>query len=246
MDSSKKYAAEFIGTFALVFVGTGCGTLAASYIGALGVAFAFGLTVLMMVYAVGHISGCHINPAITLAMLLNRKIGGRDAAIYIVVQCIGAVVASALVFVIASGTPGYHVDITGLAQNGYEGASPGGYGLAAGFVTEVVITFLFLIVIFGATSEGAPKGFAGIPIGLALAILLSFSIPVTNGSLNPARSLGPAVMVAVAGGGTTALSQVWLFWAAPIIGALLAALVWSFVLERPERPAVMQAPKVQP
>ena len=228
MSDTQKYLAELLGTFVLVFVGTGAAVIAGKSIGFLGIALAFGLAVLIMVYAIGSISGCHINPAITIAMLVNGKIGSKDAVIYIIVQCIGAVIASALLLAIMTGSPAYNLATDGLAQNGYGTASPGGFSMASGFITEVIITFIFLMVIFGATSKAAPAGFAGIPIGLTLTALLLAAIPVTSGSLNPARSLGPAL---IAGG--TALSQLWLFIIAPIIGAVIAALVWKYLFEGP-------------
>lgn len=228
MSDTQKYLAELLGTFVLVFVGTGAAVIAGKSIGFLGIALAFGLAVLIMVYAIGSISGCHINPAITIAMLVNGKIGSKDAVIYIIVQCIGAVIASALLLAIMTGSPAYNLATDGLAQNGYGTASPGGFSMASGFITEVIITFIFLMVIFGATSKAAPAGFAGIPIGLTLTALLLAAIPVTSGSLNPARSLAPAL---IAGG--TALSQLWLFIIAPIIGAVIAALVWKYLFEGP-------------
>jgi aquaporin Z len=179
-----------------------------------------------MVYAVGKISGCHINPAITIAMLLNGKIPSKDAIIYIVVQCIGAIVASALLLTIMTGLPGYEVAPANLSANGYGTGYLGGYSLTSAFITEVVTTFIFLIVIFGATSSKAPAGFTGIAIGLSLAMIHMVTIPITGTSVNPARSLGPAV---VAGG--IALSQLWLFIVAPLIGAVIAAVAWKYLFE---------------
>ncbi len=225
-SDARKYAAELIGTFALVFIGCGSAVLAGKYIGFVGISFAFGLAVAAMVYAIGGISGCHINPAITLAMLAAGKTKARDAVVYIVVQCVGALLASAVLFYIATGLPSYDIAVNGLGQNGYDAHSPAGYSLQAALAAEVVLTFLFLTVIFGATSERAPAGFAGMAIGLSLVFIHLVGIPVTGTSVNPARSLGPAL---VAGG--DALSQLWLFWAAPLIGALLAALVWVSVFE---------------
>jgi aquaporin Z len=222
----KKYLAECIGTLVLVFIGCGSAVIAGKEVGFLGIALAFGIAVLVMVYAIGPISGCHINPAITVAMLANGKINGRDAGLYIVSQCIGAIVGAVLLYSIAAGLPGYDIAVSGLGQNGYGSASPGGYPLESGFIAEVVFTFIFLLVIFGATSRDAPAGFAGIAIGLSLAIIHIVGIPVTGVSVNPARSLGPAL---IAGG--TALSQLWLFILAPVIGAVLAALVWKYLLE---------------
>ena len=226
MNDMKKYLAELLGTFVLVFMGTGSAVVAGKYIGFLGISLAFGISVLVMVYAIGHISGCHINPAITIAMLLNGKISARDAVIYIIVQSIGAVIASVLLLNIMAGFPGYDLAANGLGQNGYGAASPAGFSLASGFITEIVLTFIFLIVIFGSTSKNAPSGFAGIPIGFTLSIIHMVGIPITGTSVNPARSLGPAL---VAGG--TALSQLWVFIIAPIIGAVFAALVWKYLFE---------------
>lgn len=226
MNDMKKYLAELLGTFVLVFMGTGSAVVAGKYIGFLGISLAFGISVLVMVYAIGHISGCHINPAITIAMLLNGKIPAKDAVIYIIVQSIGAIIASVLLLNIMAGFPGYDLATNGLGQNGYGAASPAGFAMASGFIAEVVLTFIFLIVIFGSTSKNAPAGFAGIPIGFALAIIHMVGIPITGTSVNPARSLGPAL---VAGG--TALSQLWVFVVAPIIGAVFAALVWRYLFE---------------
>lgn len=224
----RKYVAELLGTMALVFFGCSAVVLAGGRIGYLGISFAFGMVVMVMVYAIGSISGCHINPAITLAMLAARKISVRDAAIYIVVQCIGAVIGAEMLLWIALGLPGYTLTGDGLGQNGYGAHSPGGFDLQSGFIAEVVLTFFFLLSIFGATSKDAPKGFAGVGIGFTLFIVHLVGIPVTGTSVNPARSLGPAVLV-----GGEALDQLWLFWVAPIMGAMLAALVWKFGLEPP-------------
>jgi aquaporin Z len=232
MCETKKYLAELIGTFVLVFLGTGSAVIAGKSIGVLGIALAFGIAVLVMVYAIGSISGCHINPAITLAMLVNGKIGGRDAAIYIVVQCIGAIVASVLLFAIMTGDPTYNIVTDGLGQNRYGALSPGGYSLVSGLIAEVILTFIFLMVIFGATSKTAPAGFAGIAIGLSLTTVHLVGIMITGTSVNPARSLGPALIV-----GGTALSQLWLFIVAPIIGALIAAMVWKHLFEGCATPA---------
>ncbi len=220
----KKYAAELFGTFVLVLTGTGAAVIAGSRIGYYGIAFAFGLSLLAMVYAIGSISGCHINPAVSISMLARRKIGAGDAVLYIVFQCIGAIVASAVVYAIAVGNPAYSLAANGLGQNGYDAASPTGFTLASVFIAEVVLTFIFLLVIHGSTSEKVPKGFAGISIGLSLVLVHLVGIPISGTSVNPARSLGPAVIV-----GGTALSQLWLFWVAPIIGGLLAAAVWRLL-----------------
>jgi aquaporin Z len=232
MNDMKKYLAELLGTFVLVFIGTGSAVVAGKYIGFLGIALAFGISVLVMVYAIGQISGCHINPAITIAMLVNGKIPAKDAVIYIIVQCIGAIIASVLLLTIMTGFPGYDLATNGLGQNGYGTASPAGYSLASGFIAEVVLTFIFLMVIFGATSKNAPAGFAGIPIGFALAIIHMVGIPITGTSVNPARSLGPALVV-----GGTALAQLWMFILAPVIGAVIAAVAWKYLFEDSGSPA---------
>jgi len=224
VSNSKKYVAELVGTFVLVFIGCGSATLAGKYIGFVGIAFAFGLSLLAMVYAIGNISGCHINPAVSISMLASGKMKPKDAAIYVVMQCLGAVVAAAVVYAVALGNPGYSLAVNGLGQNGYGAASPGGFSMISGFVAEVSLTFIFLLVIYGSTSEAVPKGFAGIPIGLSLVLIHLVGIPITGTSVNPARSLGPAVIV-----GGIALSQLWLFWVAPIIGGLLAAALWRFL-----------------
>ena len=226
VSDNRKYTAELIGTFVLVLMGTGSAVIAGKYIGFLGIALAFGLSLLVMAYAIGNISGCHINPAVTISMLVAGKIKAKDAVIYIVVQCIGAVVASAVLYAIAIGNPSYSLAINGLGQNGYDAASPGGYNMISALIAEVVFTFIFLMVIHGSTSEKVPKGFAGIPIGFSLALIHIVCIPIDGTSVNPARSLGPAVIV-----GGTALSQLWLFWVAPIIGGLIAALVWRLFKE---------------
>jgi aquaporin Z len=204
----------------------GCGsvTLAGKYIGFVGIAFAFGLSVLAMVYAIGGVSGCHINPAISISMLASGKMKPKETAIYVIVQCVGAVIAAGVLYVVALGNPGYSLAVNGLGQNGYGAASPGGFSMTSGFIAEIILTFIFLLVIYGSTSEHVPKGFAGIPIGLSLVLIHLVGIPITGTSVNPARSLGPALIV-----GGTALSQLWLFWVAPIIGGLLAAALWRFL-----------------
>jgi aquaporin Z len=220
----KKYVAEFLGTFVLVFMGCGSAVLAGRYIGFVGISFAFGLSVLAMAYAIGGISGCHINPAVSISMLAAGKMKAKDTVIYIIMQCIGAIVAAAVLYAIALGMPGYTLAAGGLGQNGYDAASPYRFSMRSGFMAEVLLTFIFLLVIFGSTSDKAPKGFAGISIGLSLVLIHLVGIPITGTSVNPARSLGPALIV-----GGTALNQLWLFWAAPIIGGILAAAVWRLL-----------------
>ncbi|HML03728.1 MAG TPA: aquaporin Z [Candidatus Bathyarchaeia archaeon] len=227
----KKYVAELLGTFVLVFAGCGSVVGAKLLMGPqawmgiwVGVAFAFGLSLLVMVYAIGNISGCHINPAVSISMLAAGKMKARDTVAYIVAQCVGATVAAAVLYVIASGNSRYSLTAYGLGQNGYGSASPAGFSVTSAFIAELVLTFIFLLVIHGSTSEKAPKYFAGISIGFSLVLIHLVGIPITGTSVNPARSLGPAVIV-----GGTAISQLWLFWVAPIIGALLAAAVYRFL-----------------
>jgi aquaporin Z len=226
-NNLEKYAAELIGTFVLVLIGCGSAVIAGSQIGFLGIALAFGFSVLVMVYAIGGISGCHINPAITLAMLVAGKIKLNNAIGYVISQSIGAILASVVLLLIMSGNPSYSLAVNGLGQNGYGPNYLGGYSIISAFITEVVMTMIFLLVIFGATSKHAPAGFAGIAIGIALVMIHLVSIPITGTSVNPARSLGPAL---VAGG--QALAQLPLFIIAPCIGGILAALIWAFVLDR--------------
>ena len=228
-DMSRRVIAEFFGTFWLVFGGCGAAVLAAGFpnfgIGFLGVAFAFGLTVLTMAYAVGHISGGHFNPAVTIGLWSAGRCANKHVIPYIVVQVIAAIAAAAVLWVIASGQPGW---VPGrFAANGYGDLSPGKYGLGACFVCEVVMTFFFLFVIIGTTSKGAATGFAGIPIGLALTLIHLVSIPVTNTSVNPARSTGPALFA-----GGAYIGQLWLFWVAPILGAVIAGLLTRYMYER--------------
>jgi aquaporin Z len=232
MGESRKYIAELIGTFVLVFIGCGSAVLAGAVpfgIGYLGIAFAFGISVLAMVYAIGGISGCHINPAISIAMLIAGKMKAKDTVIYIVMQCIGAIIAAGVLLVIVTGQTGVTTPITNLGQNGYDSHSPLHYSMVAGLVAEVVLTMIFLLVIFGSTSKKAPAGFAGISIGLSLTMIHLVGIPITGTSVNPARSLGPALFV-----GGDAIGQLWLFWVAPILGGIIAALVWRYVLEEKE------------
>jgi aquaporin Z len=225
MDLSKRAVAELIGTFWLVLGGCGSAVLACSFpntgIGFVGVSLAFGLTVLTMAYAIGHISGCHLNPAVTLGLGSGGRFKASEAVPYIIAQVIGAFLAGAVLYVIASGKVGFDLKASGFASNGYGQHSPGGYSLVACLVCEVVMTFIFLIVILGATDPRAPQGFAGLAIGLALTLIHLISIPVTNTSVNPARSTGPALFV-----GGWALAQLWLFWVAPIVGAVLAGAVY--------------------
>ena len=219
----KKYWAELIGTFALVLIGCGSAVIAGKYIGFMGIAFAFGLTVLAMVYAIGNISGCHINPAISLSMLVAGRLGWKDTIFYVIFQCVGAALAALVLWLVASGMPDYSLSVNGLGQNGYGALSPGKFDLLSCFVAEVVLTALFLFVIFGSISKNAPAGFAGLAIGLSLAFIHLVGIPITGTSVNPARSFGPALVV-----GGEALSQLWLFWVAPIIGGILAAVIWRW------------------
>ena len=222
--------AETLGTFWLVLGGTGSAVLAAAFpglgIGFAGVSLAFGLTVLTGAYALGHISGGHFNPAVTIGLTIGRRFAAKDAIPYIVAQVVGAVIASAVLAYIASGKPGFDLVASGFAANGFGEHSPGQYSQAAAFVTEVVLTFIFLIVILGSTDKRAPAGFAPIAIGLALTLIHLISIPVTNTSVNPARSTGPALFV-----GGWALQQLWLFWVAPIVGAAIAGVVYPFMAE---------------
>jgi aquaporin Z len=222
MDLSRRLGAEFFGTFWLVFGGCGSAVLAAAFpelgIGFLGVALAFGLTVLTMAYTVGYISGGHFNPAVTVGLFAAGRFRGADVIPYVVAQVVAAICAAAVLYVIASGKAGW--TIGAFAANGYGDLSPGKYSLGACLVTEIVMTFFFLFIIIGTTSKGAAVGFAGIPIGLGLTLIHLVSIPVTNTSVNPARSTGPALFA-----GSAHLAQLWLFWLAPLIGAVLAGLL---------------------
>jgi len=228
----KRAAAEFFGTFWLVFGGCGSAVLAATFpsgepgaghlgIGFIGVAFAFGLTLLTMVYTIGPVSGCHINPAVSVGLWVGKRFPTSDLLPYIIAQVAGGIAASGVLYVIASGKDGF-TTAAGFASNGYGAHSPGGYSLAACLVSEVLLTMFFLLIILGATDERAPKGFAGIAIGLGLTLIHLISIPVTNTSVNPARSTGPALFV-----GGWALGQLWLFWVAPIVGAVLAGVLYN-------------------
>lgn len=223
----RQFGAEFLGTFWLVLGGCGSAVLAAAFpnvgIGLLGVSLAFGLTVLTMAYAIGHISGCHLNPAVSVGLWAGGRFPANKLFPYVVAQVCGAIAAGAVLYIIASGTAGFDVS-KGFASNGYGAHSPGGYSLLAAFVTETVMTMFFILIILGATDKRAPAGFAPLPIGLALTLIHLVSIPVTNTSVNPARSTGVALFV-----GDWAIGQLWLFWLAPIVGALLGAVVYRLI-----------------
>jgi aquaporin Z len=229
MNLTKRAVAELLGTFWLVLGGCGSAVLAAAFpnvgIGLLGVSFAFGLTVLTMAFTIGHISGCHLNPAVSIGLVAGGRFKAADLPAYIIAQVIGAVAAAAVLYFIASGKAGFSL-AGGLASNGYDAHSPGGYSLAAAFVTEVVLTAFFLLIIMGSTDKRAPAGFAPIAIGFTLTLIHLISIPVTNTSVNPARSTGPALIV-----GDWALSQLWLFWVAPIIGAVIGGVLYRWLGE---------------
>ncbi|HQR48303.1 MAG TPA: aquaporin Z [Steroidobacteraceae bacterium] len=226
---SKKLAAEFIGTFWLVLGGCGSAVLAAGVadvgIGYAGVALAFGLTVLTMAFAIGHISGCHLNPAVTVGLWAGGRHPIGEVVPYIIAQVLGAIVGAYVVYMIASGQPGFDLN-AGLASNGYGDHSPGGYSMAAAFLCEVVMAMMFLFIILGATDRRAPAGFAPIAIGLGLTLIHLISIPVTNTSVNPARSTGPALIV-----GGWAIAQLWMFWVAPVFGALIAGYLYRWLAE---------------
>jgi len=223
----KKYCAEFIGTFWLVLGGCGSAVLAAAFpnvgIGLLGVSLAFGLTVLTMAYAIGHVSGCHLNPAVSVGLWAGGRFPAKELVPYIVAQVLGAVAAGGVLYLIASGKTGFDV-AAGFASNGYGAHSPGGYSLLAALVCEVVMTMAFLLIILGATDKRAPQGFAPLAIGLGLTLIHLISIPVTNTSVNPARSTGVALFV-----GDWAVGQLWLFWIAPIVGALIGAAMYRLI-----------------
>ena len=229
MPMSKKLVAEFIGTFWLVLGGCGSAVLAAAFpevgIGLAGVSLAFGLTVLTMAYAIGHISGCHLNPAVTIGLWAGGRHPVGEVLPYVLAQVLGAIAGAFVLYMIASGKAGFDV-AGGLASNGYGVHSPGAYSLQAGFLTEIVMTLMFLLIILGATDRRAPAGFAPIAIGLGLTLIHLISIPVTNTSVNPARSTGPALMV-----GDWAIAQLWLFWVAPIAGALIAGFVYRWLAD---------------
>ena len=220
----SKYMAELVGTMVLVLFGCGSAVLAGDAIGFAGISFAFGFSVLIMAYAIGGISGCHINPAVTFGMVIAGRMNGASAIMYIIAQCLGAVIGAAILYLVASGKVGYDLATNGLGQNGFGAGSPDGYSMKAALVTEIVLTAIFIFVILGATSAGAPAGFAGLAIGIALVVIHLVSIPVTGTSVNPARSFGPAMIV-----GGEALSQLWLFWIAPLAGSVLGAIAWKAV-----------------
>src|SRR5450755_2172008 len=221
----KEYLAELVGTFVLVFGGVGSAVLGGGKIGFVGVSFAFGLSLLAMVYTIGPISGCHINPAVTIGLLLHRKIAVRKASGYIAAQIAGSIIASFLILLIARGAPsGYDASVAGLGANGFGEHSPGGYSMLSAFITEVVLTMFLVLTVLGSTHVKAPVGFAGIAIGLVLTLIHLVGIPVTNTSVNPARSIGPAIFV-----GGWALQQLWLFIVAPLAGAALAAVVYGAI-----------------
>ncbi|HUK17284.1 MAG TPA: aquaporin Z [Bryobacteraceae bacterium] len=232
MPLSKRAIAEFIGTFWLVFGGCGSAVLAAAFpslgIGFLGVALAFGLTLLTMGYSVGHISGFHLNPAVSVGLVVGKRFPASDLLAYVIAQVAGGIAAAAVLYVIASGKAGFSL-AGGFASNGYAEHSPGGYSLTACLVAEVVLTFMFLMIILGATDRRAPRGFAPIPIGLGLTLCHLIGIPITNLSVNPARSTGPALFV-----GGWAVEQLWLFWLAPIVGAAIAGIVYPIVADEPQ------------
>ena len=240
MPLSNRLAAEFFGTFWLVLGGCGSAVLAAAFpglgIGFVGVSLAFGLTVLTMAFALGHVSGCHLNPAVSLGLVVGGRFKGKDLLPYVVAQVVGAIAAAGVLYLIASGKAGFDLS-GGFASNGYGEHSPGGYSLKAAFVAEFVMTFFFLMIILGATDERAPSGFAPIAIGLALTLIHLISIPVTNTSVNPARSTGPAFFV-----GGWALSQLWLFWVAPLLGAAAAGVVYRLVSGERSKAAGIEGP----
>jgi aquaporin Z len=234
MPLSKRAAAEFFGTFWLVFGGCGSAVIAAAYpqlgIGFVGVALAFGLTLLTMAFAIGHISGCHLNPAVSVGLVVGKRFALGDLWAYVVAQVAGGIAASGVLYLIASGKEGFSL-AGGFASNGYGAHSPDHYSLAACFLAEVVLTAFFLLVILGSTDQRAPKGFAPIAIGLCLTLIHLISIPITNTSVNPARSTGPALFV-----GGWATSQLWLFWVAPILGAIIGGLISNFFFAVPQEP----------
>ncbi|ORT49422.1 porin [Vibrio sp. qd031] len=229
----KAYLAEAVGTFWLVLGGCGSAVLAAAFpevgIGLLGVSLAFGLTVLTMAYAIGHISGCHLNPAVTIGLWAGKRFDASQIIPYIVAQVVGGILGGGVLYLIATGQAGFDVAESGFATNGYAERSPGGYDLSAGFIAEVVMTMMFIVIILGATDKRAPQGFAPIAIGLGLTLIHLISIPITNTSVNPARSTGVAIFV-----GDGALTQLWMFWVAPIIGSILGAAIYRGISSESE------------
>ena len=241
-DDGRRYAAELIGTFVLVFGGVGTAVLAGEFVGALGVALAFGLSLLVMVYAIGPVSGCHINPAVTLGLLLTGKTTPRTAGGYMVAQVVGAILAAAAVWMIAGDIPGgYDLETAGLGANGYDDHSPNGYGLLAALAAETILTAFLVYTVLGATHRAAPVGFAGLAIGLVLTLIHLVSIPVTNTSVNPARSIGPAVFVR-----DWALSQLWVFIVAPLVGAAVAAALFRITHEDEDDITAAEAERALP
>lgn len=231
-NTLSKFSAEFFGTMVLVLMGCGSAVIAGANgttgVGLLGISFAFGLSVVAMAYAIGHISGCHINPAISIGMVIAGRMKASEAVIYIIAQILGAIAGAGILLLIATGKDGYNIADNGLGQNGYALSSPANYNLLSGFIAETIFTFIFLFVIFGSTStKNIHGGFAGLSIGLSLVLIHIVGIPVTGVSVNPARSIGPALLV-----GGTAISQLWLFIVAPILGSVLSAGVWRFLLDK--------------
>lgn len=243
MPITRKVAAEFLGTFWLVLAGCGTAILSAAYpelgVGILGVSLAFGLSVLTMAYAIGHISGCHVNPAVSVGLAVARRFPASDLLAYVIAQVTGAITAAGVLFVIASGRPVFDL-AAGFASNGFGEHSPGGYSLGACLIAEIVLTFMFVVIILGATDRRAPQGFAPIAIGLGLTLTNLIGIPVTNASINPARSTGPALFV-----GGWAIAQLWLFWLAPLLGGAIAGFVYPLLANEPrlriEEPVIRAA-----
>ena len=240
----KKYLAEMVGTLILVLAGCGSAVIAGQYIDVTGIALAFGFTILALVYTIGPISGCHINPAVTLAMWINGRINGKDSLYYVLAQCAGAIIGAALLLGIASGLDSYSISVTGLGSNGYGANSPAGYSMLSCFYTEVVFTCLFVLVVLGATHKNAPKGFAGLAIGVALALVHLVSIPLTWTSVNPARSIGPAIITALREWNATPLHDLWLFIVAPLLGAIVAGVLWRYVFDKESATPPVTSPDV--
>ena len=242
MPIASRVVAELVGTFWLVFGGVGSAVYAAAFpnvgIGLLGVSLAFGLTVVTMAYSIGHISGSHLNPAVTVGLWAGRRFPGRDVAPYVVAQVVGAIAAAGLVYAIALGQPGFDLAASGLGANGYGEHSPGGFTLLSALVAEVVLTFVFVVIVMGATHSKAPAGFAPLAIGLGLTLIHLISIPITNTSVNPARSTGPALIV-----GGWAIEQLWLFWLAPLVGGVLGGIAYrALSSDLPPKPDVTGDP----